>query len=181
MSPPSELPDAHPTLAQLLTVLMRMGRETFLKNHDHAFLVGSPPVNSAEDWSFRTGSLRTVRTGSGESLTLLEEGYLAIAVKKRIEGAFMDTVLLGRAKTNDIVLSDESISKLHARLKPGEGYTLTVYDAGSSNGTFVGDHKLEPDKGEQAAPGDLLHFGDHAFFIFEPRGLLDILVRLKDA
>jgi hypothetical protein len=170
-----------PTLAQLLTVLLRDGRERFVAEHDTPFLVGPPPKDAGDDWSFRTGSLRTVRAGSGSTLTLLEEGYLAIAVKKRRTGAFMDTVLLGRAKTNDIMLPSESISKLHARMKLGDGHSITLFDAGSSNGTFVGDEQLEPDKGRAVAPGEILTFGDLSFHIFEPQGLLDILVRLKDA
>ena len=169
------------TLNSLHHVLLQDGPEAFLERHDAPFLVGPPSPGANEDWSFKTRSMRTIRAIGGDSPALLDMGFLALAITKRIEGPFMDTVLLGRSQTNDIVLPAGGISKLHARLKRGDDYTINLFDAGSSNGTFVGNQQLQPDKGHLVQPGDVVSFGDHAFILFSPHGLLDILKRLTDA
>ncbi len=49
---------------------------------------------------------------------------------------------LGRDVTNDIVLDDQKVSRLHARLEYVEN-AWVVYDAGSANGVFVDDQRVE--------------------------------------
>jgi len=50
------------------------------------------------------------------------------------------TTVLGRLYTNDIVLEDPNVSRVHAEIKlEDEGYA--IYDLGSTNGTFVNDKK----------------------------------------
>jgi putative peptide zinc metalloprotease protein len=46
-------------------------------------------------------------------------------------------VTLGRAPGSTVVLSDPSVSRLHARISPGNGEGAVLEDAGSSHGTFV--------------------------------------------
>jgi putative peptide zinc metalloprotease protein len=46
-------------------------------------------------------------------------------------------VTLGRAPGSTVVLSDPSVSRLHARIAPGNGEGPVLEDAGSSHGTFV--------------------------------------------
>lgn len=51
------------------------------------------------------------------------------------------TLCLGRAHSNDVVLSEPSVSKLHALVRfDGEG--LTIEDARSQNGTWVDDRPV---------------------------------------
>lgn len=169
------------TLGQLLDHLLDIGKGPFRAERAGLALVGPPPEADAGDWTFRTGSLRTVRAGQGTRVALLEEGYVVLELKKVQDGPFQDTVLIGRAKTNDIILPDESVSKLHARAKPGIDGRMMLFDAGSSNGTFIGERRLIPDKGEVIAPGDLVTFGSLSFHVFDAEGLLDILDKLKDA
>jgi putative peptide zinc metalloprotease protein len=46
-------------------------------------------------------------------------------------------VTLGRAPGSTVVLSDPSVSRLHARISPGNGEGAILEDAGSSHGTYV--------------------------------------------
>lgn len=169
------------TLGQLLDHLLDVGKAAFRVERSGLVLVGPPPETDADDWAFRTGSLRTVRTGQGSRVALLEERYVVLQLKKVQDGPFKDTVLIGRAKTNDIILADESVSKLHARAKPGIDGRMMLFDAGSSNGTFIAERRLIPDKGEVIEPGDIVTFGSLAFHVFDAEGLLEVLERLKDA
>jgi len=52
-------------------------------------------------------------------------------------------VTLGRKPDNDIVIADESASRLHAELEPDRAAgTLTIRDLGSTNGTYVNRERL---------------------------------------
>jgi pSer/pThr/pTyr-binding forkhead associated (FHA) protein len=76
-------------------------------------------------------------------------------------------IILGRAVTSDIVILDPRVSKTHALFEE-EGGDWELSDAGSRNGTWVGNLRLEP-KGEPAAVklGDVLSFGHCAFFFLD--------------
>jgi pSer/pThr/pTyr-binding forkhead associated (FHA) protein len=74
-------------------------------------------------------------------------------------------VNIGRAKYNDIVLSDDSVSTVHAKLQRREGVWVLV-DQDSTNGTVVDGKKIT---GETAlAPGAIVRFGQ-VQTVFEPR------------
>jgi pSer/pThr/pTyr-binding forkhead associated (FHA) protein len=52
-----------------------------------------------------------------------------------------DLTTLGRAKSNDIVLTDDSVSLDHAKIRrEQEGYML--YDLVTANGTYVNEQKI---------------------------------------
>jgi serine phosphatase RsbU (regulator of sigma subunit) len=70
-------------------------------------------------------------------------------------------VTIGRASSNDIVLSDQYSSGLHAIIAPAEkGYVLI--DQGSKNGTFVNDRRVT---GEiSLVRGDEILIGSTSFF-----------------
>jgi pSer/pThr/pTyr-binding forkhead associated (FHA) protein len=73
-------------------------------------------------------------------------------------------VNIGRAEYNDIVLPDESVSTMHAKMMRREGIWMLA-DLESTNGTLVDG---EPVKGEvPVAPGAFIRFGQ-VQTIFEP-------------
>lgn len=51
-------------------------------------------------------------------------------------------VTIGRRPTNDVILPDDGVSGLHAKVLV-TGKTLTLVDQGSTNGTFVGGERLD--------------------------------------
>ncbi len=73
-------------------------------------------------------------------------------------------VNIGRANYNDVVLPDDSVSTLHAKLQRREGVWM-LEDQGSTNGTLVDGLPVE---GEAALPpGAIVRFGS-VQTIFEP-------------
>jgi len=91
--------------------------------------------------------------------------HLAMLVdKSRTERKFdlKGTINVGRARDNQIVLDDPTISRHHAWIK-AEGESFLVFDVGSANGTFVNDEQVEEPR--QLENGDVVRFGD-AEFVF---------------
>jgi pSer/pThr/pTyr-binding forkhead associated (FHA) protein len=73
-------------------------------------------------------------------------------------------VNIGRGDYNDVVISDPSVSTMHAKLQRREAIWILT-DLGSTNGTFV---EGEPLKGElPLSPGTTIRFGD-VLALFEP-------------
>jgi pSer/pThr/pTyr-binding forkhead associated (FHA) protein len=64
---------------------------------------------------------------------------------------------LGRIPSNDITLSNPTISRQHATIKL-EGAIFRIYDLGSSNGTFVNDEQVREPIALQ--DGDIVRLGD---------------------
>ncbi len=73
-------------------------------------------------------------------------------------------VNVGRAEYNDIVLPDDSVSTVHAKIQRREGIWVLV-DLDSTNGTFVDGEKVE--KEAPLSPGAIVRFGA-VQTIFEP-------------
>ncbi len=91
---------------------------------------------------------------------------------KRVELAFSDKQRLsvGRTKENDLVIDDQSISKIHASLILNSDKQLMVADTGSTNGTFINGQRIAYGKGISIKDGDKLNFGTVAIaFEYKPK------------
>ena len=122
-------------------------------------LIAAPPPAENREWSFRTVSLghTHMMTESGRHIILRAEDWI-FPVKPAVGRAFANTLLVGRASTNDILLEHSSVSKLHSRLvlEPEGGYR--IFDAESSNGTKVDDVPV-PKEGTLLVEGNVLEWG----------------------
>jgi len=79
---------------------------------------------------------------------------------------------LGRHPGNDIVISDESASRLHAEIEYDvSGNVVLVRDLGSTNGTYLSHERLT--EARRLRPGDELRIGQHrlALFFRDPSAL----------
>jgi VWFA-related protein len=89
--------------------------------------------------------------------------HLAMLVDKSRPDRKFDlkgTTNIGRARDNQVVLDDPTVSRHHAWIK-GEGEDFSIFDVGSGNGTFVNDERVtEPRRLEN---GDVVRFGDVTF------------------
>jgi DNA-binding NtrC family response regulator len=67
-------------------------------------------------------------------------------------------VVLGRGGKADVDIGDASISRRHALIYNSSAVPQLV-DMRSANGTWVGDKRLEPEKGVAVRPGDVIRLG----------------------
>ncbi len=68
-------------------------------------------------------------------------------------------ISIGRTGSNDLVLNDTSVSKIHAALVVAENGELSVADTGSTNGTFINGERIAYGKATRLVEGDLVKFG----------------------
>src|SRR5215217_6630768 len=68
---------------------------------------------------------------------------------------------LGRAPSNDLVLTSRFVSARHARIEPS-GATYTIIDVGSTNGILAEGKRLAVNTPLTLADGDVLRIGDPA-------------------
>jgi len=80
---------------------------------------------------------------------------------KRVELAFSENVRLsvGRTKENDLMIDDQSISKIHAALVLNSDKQLMVADTGSTNGTFINGQRMAYGRAFPIKTGDKINFG----------------------
>src|SRR5260370_22185974 len=70
----------------------------------------------------------------------------------------LERISIGRASTNQVVLSDPSVSSRHAIIAlKDQAYWIT--DNGSTNGTLLNQQRLVPQVPSQLHPGDTIRFG----------------------
>lgn len=69
---------------------------------------------------------------------------------------------IGKIADADIRLTDSGVSRNHAELRLSELGTMTLVDVGSTNGTFVGDTRIEQ---RVVHHGDILRFGADAVLV----------------
>ncbi|KZV44456.1 hypothetical protein F511_19357 [Dorcoceras hygrometricum] len=89
--------------------------------------------------------------------------------KVAMPGAFeiaSSVVTVGRVREKaDIVLRVPTVSAVHARIQKTED-NLLITDLESTNGTFIGEKRLQPGVSSAALPGNLVTFGDTNLAIF---------------
>ena len=89
-------------------------------------------------------------------------------------------VTVGRTSKNDVVVTDPSVSRVHALLKRDENGVFLMLDAGSSNGTTVnGTSVLTRGNGppSQLKPGDNVRLGRVEFTFTDAAALRDFVIQ----
>jgi FHA domain-containing protein len=112
--------------------------------------------------------------------------FVALAIRKVID-TFPNMITVGRTANNDLVVADVSVSKFHAYFREAGRETgkqgargIELSDAGSKNGTWVGEQELAP-RGE-AVPvkvGDRLRFGRIGFTVVDAGVCWDTIERMR--
>lgn len=80
---------------------------------------------------------------------------------------------LGRDSSADITVSDQGISRKHAKISKENG-KIFITDLSSSNGTFINDKKIVPGGKVALVKEDMIKLGN-SIFKFLPAGELEIL------
>lgn len=137
--------------------------EGFSTRFGDYFLVGAPiERDGGGEWSFRTASHEAITVPTAEGQLLLQADFIIYALRKDPTRPFATTILIGRSRSNDIVLDDPSVSKLHARLERQANH-WGLSDAGSSNGTRIHSQGgiIEIDgAASEIQPDQLVQLGD---------------------
>ena len=79
--------------------------------------------------------------------------------EQKLEFALSGRLGVGRTGSNDLVIEDASVSKIHAALSVDENGGLSVADTGSTNGTFLNDQRIPYGKAMRLVAGDRIKFG----------------------
>lgn len=101
-----------------------------------------------------------------------------VHVSDRVTGLKLAEVLLSQTKVTVIgrqpgvalLIDQGSVSRRHAEVSYANGQYI-LHDVGSTNGTFVNDERIDPDKPYVLKPNDLLRFGKLVTFRFVQRAL----------
>ena len=72
---------------------------------------------------------------------------------------------VGRTKENDLMLSDTSVSKIHATLFVNAEGKLLVADTGSTNGTYIGGERIAYGRAFAVEENAKVKFGDVEVFL----------------
>lgn len=98
-------------------------------------------------------------------IPVIRESFVArfdlkgVSKEKRLDFRPGGSVSVGRTGSNDLVIDDGSVSKIHASLSINSDGRLVVSDTGSTNGTFINDTRLAYGKATVVEPGDKVRFG----------------------
>ncbi len=126
-----------------------------------------------------TGTIRLVDVSKTKTSALPERGGRPLVLPlRKVQSTFPSMITVGRTDNNDLVVPDEQVSKFHAFFRM-VGDRVELSDAGSRNGTFVANRKLEGrGAGEPVNRGDRLAFGAVEFHLFDARGCWEWLRQL---
>jgi hypothetical protein len=174
------------TAKDYLSRFKSLGRQGFLGLHPHPVLLESQRVPPTRKRLFMlktiTNEIRGLAVQDDLETRLNDEVLQArvIAVGKREADSPGHMIFLGRSPSNDVVIADTMVSKLHAYFcqLPGEsGYQLV--DMNSTNGTFVNGEKLLPSVKKTLRDADEVAFGPEAKLIFfSAPGFCELLTEL---
>jgi hypothetical protein len=155
----------------LIELARQSPREKFVMLCPHMLLVGAGILTEQRprfrteipfvvDFGDRTRpSFQPRNTSIGGQM--MGNTQMVFAVRK-VQSSSANIISVGRVENNDIVVADDTVSSFHAFFeKTGEGNHLQLSDAGSTNGTWVGDTQLA--KGTAPTPvrsGDTIRFGN---------------------
>ncbi len=150
-------------------------RDEFVAAHAHPFLLAlsglEAPAAPARTMRMEGGPQLIAALKAERRRLAAGEKFPAVLPVRKVQDTFPSMITVGRARNNDIVVPDALVSKFHAFFRLTDGDWLLA-DAGSANGTRIGDVALPP-KGapERVRPGDRVTFGVSAFRFVDAGGL----------
>ena len=159
-----------------------LGREAFLASVAPAALVRARP--SDERARNRASSelrnlpaddtlLARLDTSSGDDDSA--SGRFEIyPLAKKLNAPFADMITIGRTDNNDVVLRDVTVSRFHAFFRQHPNLWI-ICDAGSKNGTFVDEKRLDARKEHEVRSGSAVRIGEIATTFYTANDLYTML------
>jgi hypothetical protein len=145
-----------------------LSRDGFVSACDFPFLFGATLMVTPGQSGPRTILREMCRTPIGAEPESVTPKMILQPVRCR--GTPTDRITVGRTPDNDVFLADVQVSKLHAYFQELDGQLL-LFDAGSRNGTWVGDRPLVPNGPGVPVPyGTMVRFSSLCFTLLDPAG-----------
>jgi len=91
---------------------------------------------------------------------------------KKPGASFPDRITIGRVTHNDVVISEPSVSRMHAYIRESNGWVIA--DVGSKNGSWLDDQVLEPRRETLLYGGAVLQLGDVRLLFYLSSDLFDL-------
>ena len=105
---------------------------------------------------------------------------VVVEVLKQASSAPTNMICVGRAANNDIVLANNTVSKLHTYFMVSEeGNSYDIVDANSTNGTLVNNKQLVAYKNQPLVNRDNIQLGPSIQMVYlTPEGFYELLQQL---
>ncbi len=161
----------------IVRLVARTAQREFVKKHAGYYLIGTALARPALGPMKTMGFSEITLEEAEEILVIESENRTALPVRKKQE-VFESKITVGRATNNDIVIADATISKLHAWFVI-DGDRLLLVDAGSRNGTHLGDTRLAAKTPTPAKVGERIRFGSAELVLQDANGCWEALRRRK--
>ncbi len=169
-------------LLEFVAIVRDMSREAFVESHPHAFVLHRrSQASQSATRRFTTavaapevGKLVRAITGGEAKLSDEAAHYEAYPVIKRGDSPWAGRISIGRTRTNDIVVEESAVSKLHAYIQ-GEPPEATIMDVNSRNGVTVNGVKLSPNTPAPIASGAAFSLGSVAFVYYDAGAFFDFV------
>lgn len=161
---------------------LRVGGEARILTHlrspvliAHAIDEGAnaPMVGDTEFMS--RGIVQLALAANDPSTTHAIVAEQVLPVKKRLGGAFPDRIGVGRSDNVDLRIPLAQISKYHAYFSMTWDGLWQITDAGSTNGTFVGDLRLGKLEHTTLEEGSIVALGPYRFSFHTKDGFVELL------
>ena len=173
-------------LSTYVTAVRQNKRDAFMQLYPFPFLLlklddksQMPPSQdstNADDWGGSTQiTVNMAKTGSFAVLRHNAALYRIYPVISRETADVQATVTLGRLASNDIVITEASVSKIHASFNLEPGVDATITDLGSRNGTTVRGKRVNAHQPLAIAFGDPIVVGGVAVILIGAGALWEII------
>lgn len=118
-----------------------------------------------------------IRTACLNAITSYLSPRSVVMPLRKTERNPFPAISVGRARNNDVRVTDPRVSKVHAYLtRPADGSsTWTIKDAGSTNGTFVNGRQVGNSESFRLTPGDEVRFGMLETVFLDPEALAAVV------
>ncbi len=143
------------TVADFQSKIKTMSRDRFVQEYNHPFLLLGLKARDEDRVKYETAAPSGIEA-EGEGFNFLAP--LILQPQKPV-------ITVGRSRSNTIVISEPSISKLHVMIERN-GETFFIQDAGSHNGTILNGRPLTPNIKEALKDGDNIILAKNVFACF---------------
>ena len=164
--------------------LIRLARSAdshkFVERFGHPFLSHAPLPEASGDtppgWQTLNGSPEA-QARAAAIATAGAVQYLPIV--HRPKSTYSGFLSIGRAENCDLVIKEQTVSKMHALFWiPKLNGSWMIADGKSRNGTFVNGLRLDPMAKRMVRSGDLIRFGDLVAQFWMPSDLYERLLSM---